>query len=434
MRKIKILFLFIFMFSTIFASEAMNRIQGFMPTVTESAGLANAVNVYMKIADWVRATNAVVRNMRGAVNDIRRARQAVEDIISTAQAMRNFSFYDMDTWAMTVDNSKLIVGLHTNTILRSMGNFELHAIGGVRDFMNAHDSIMGFDIRDEQNRRRRLITQTLSPSSDESYISGIFDEIRDRDHRIQLLEQTRLNLLNEARSVNQQVQSLPQISEERRQLEAELRQLNRRISRIDGKIRVQRAFADSTIFAIRADTIIADAKDVMSQNLMEVERIHSMTRLFYEHAAEMINTLERLARNNISAEASGRTSISASESDNFSRVQDSQGNSIFGDHPNQAPTPNREQATSAIPRAFGAMDRAEVNTQDVIQARNQINLILLRQEQILRNIDVMKANAFAYLMIIDGHNRSADLMLYDAMTVFAHRHRDIAQDSAAIHQ
>ena len=73
-----ICFVILFCITSIFASQAMDKIKRFLPTVTESAGLANAINVYMKVSDWVRATNAVVSGMRGAVQDIRNAKTPID--------------------------------------------------------------------------------------------------------------------------------------------------------------------------------------------------------------------------------------------------------------------------------------------------------------------------------------------------------------------
>ena len=428
MRLLKSFCLIVLLSSAVFAqSKVMDKIKGFFPTVTESAGLANAVNVYMKISDWVRATSAVVRNMRGAVNDVRRAKSAVEDIISTAQAMKNFDLYNMDSWALTVDNAKLIVGLHTGSVLRSLGNFDQHAVGGVLDFMGSAGKIRDFDIRDEKNARRRLISREFSPSDDEAFIDGFFEEMQGengRERRIELLRQAIRELSLEKAIVEAKAKDAP-TPETKRVLYDAVRQIDVRINRIEKKILIQDGIRDGIIFAMRSDTIISDAKELMSLNLIEVERIHAMTRTINEHAAGIMNDIYRLAQNKISTpqkdtfDDPGAQNLSA---DNFSRITDGRGNSIFGDHPNQAPTPSQRNEAQAY--RFGEMDKAEVNTQDIIQTRNQINLILLRQETILRNIDAMKANTLAYLLIIDGHKRSASLARYDAMRVHARRYQE----------
>jgi hypothetical protein len=70
------------------------------------------------------------------------------------------------------------------------------------------------------------------------------------------------------------------------------------------------------------------------------------------------------------------------------------------------------------------MDKKDVNTQDIVQLRCQVNLYLLKQERILRDIEAMKANAFAYIMIVDGNNRSANLAAFDALKLYSTYYKD----------
>ena len=400
-------------------SETMGRIAGFMPTVTESAGLASAVNVYMKIADWVRATNTVVRSMRGAVQDIRNAKRAVESIITTAKEMRNISLYCMDTWATTVDNAKMIVGPHTSSILRSMGAFEMHAVGGVRDYMKALNELSEFEIREEKNKRRRLINREFSPQDDLSHLADVFANLREGEERIRQID-IEIALLEIERDEIQAKLSRSNLPEERRQLNEELRLTNRRITRLERKKVIQRNIADGVTHTVRTDSIVIDAREIMAANLMEVERIFFMVRRFEEQAKDLMTDISRLTNNNApSRPRQSHSSVAMNEPVGIESLKREDGRSIFGNCPNQAPIP--VQSTNSQSYRFGNKDRAEVNTHDIIQLRNQINLVLLRQEMHLRDIAAMKTNSLAYILLIDGSNRGSNLAAYDALKVFSHR-------------
>jgi hypothetical protein len=421
---LKNLILVLFLYSMLLASETIDRVKGFLPTVTESATLANMVNVYMKISDWVRATNAVVKGMRSAIDDVRSAKYAVEDIIATAQAMKEFNLYDMDSWATTVWNAKMIVGPYTTIILNEMGDFSAHAIGGVNDYIGELDNVSNFDIRDKKNAKRRLISREFSPEDDESYLEGMFSQIKSEDNKYALLEQQKANLEVQREEVKVAIDRM-YLSSQKEILQDSLKHIDRRINRIEKKIIIQKSIADGLSYTVKLDTIVSDAKELMSGNMIQTEIIFGMLGQLDEQAAELMNDIRRLAEDKISGSAKGGDVKAYAEmtGDIFS-VKDKNENSIYGEHPNQAPKP--QSSGKSTPYSFGEMDKAEVNTQDVIQTRNQINLILLRQEKYLRDIEAMKANSMAYLMLIDGSNRSKKLAAKDAVKLYSRYHSEIA--------
>jgi hypothetical protein len=440
MKKSLLLMILLF-YGVVFSAEsnAMSKVKKFLPTVTESATLANAVNVYIKISDWIRATNKVISGMRNSIQDVRNAKHAVEEIIQTAKEMKSFSIYDMDTWAMVVFNSKVIVGPLTDRTLRGMGNFEVHSVGGIKGYISDLSKISEFDIRDIKNEKRRLIVREFSPESDESYLDELLDELYDDENdyseeRVQKKKRENLQKQKSKLEFNkEQVQidlSHSYYPEEIQMNKDSLAAIERRIKQIEKKLLIHQNMEDGIFsYASRADTIIHDAKELMSVNLVETEVIYSMIYELDEQAAALMENIDRLVKNKISSMPKAKTenynseSITLTETD-FNRAQkvNSGGDSkqIYGDHPDQAPYPKLDPtAKSNKDYSFGAMDKAEINTQDIIQLRCQINLVLLKQEKLLRDIEAMKANTFAYIMIIDGFNRNENLVIYDALKTYA---------------
>jgi len=412
----KVLFFVVIMVSFLSASETMNRIKGFLPTVTEGSTLANVINVYMKIGDWVRATNAVVKGMRNAINDVRRAKQSVEDIITTAKAMKDFNFYDMDSWAVTVNNAILIVGPYTSTILNSMGNFKTHTVDGVNDYIGALENINEFDIRDEKNRRRRIVTRAFAPQSDEAYIG---DVVSDED-KYALLEEQKRFLETERLLVRTRLDGAVSSSDSSKLLDT-LSYIDSRIHRIDKKLIIRSGITLGLIHASQTDTIVSDINSLLASNMVQIDIIHQMVSQFSEQGGDLMNDVRRLAEDKITGSGKDMdVSDYVSTTQGIFGVKNNQGNSIYGDHPNQAPVP--QSSGSSAQYSFGEMDKAEVNTQDIIQTRNQINLILLRQEKYLRDIEAMKTNTLAYLLLIDGKNKSGKLAAVDANKFHAIRY------------
>jgi hypothetical protein len=385
----------------------------------------------MKIADWVRATNGVVKNMRSAIQDIRNAKASVEDIISVAKSMKDFNLYDMDSWAVTVDNAKLIAGHHTNEVLRHIGNFESHAIRGVTDYISALEDIENFDIREEKNKKRRLIIREFSPESDESYLDAVLDDMKTENDKYKLLEAAKTKLIMQKDNIERLLSSTYYMPE-REALEDSVRHINYRIRRIEKKIIIRKNIAEGKDYVMKSDTIISDAKELMAVNMTEAEMIYSLIYKFDEQAAEIVDNISRLANNNVPGKAKNNVLPSPVDitSSDFARAQ-KDGANIYGDHPNQAPVP--EASGQSNDYGFGEMDKKDVNTQDIIQTRNQINLILLRQEKFLLDINAMKANSMAYMILIDGYNRSAKLARYDALKVhsinFAEKASKLAEEA-----
>lgn len=435
MRTLKIL-VCIALFSSFVngdGSKAMEKIKLFLPTVTESAGLANAVNVYLKISDWVRATAAVIKSMKGAIQDIRDARAAIDDIIRTAESMKDFRFNNMDTWASTVANARLIVGPQTSAVLREFGCFEAHAIGdasggGVLGFIEDIKKIKQFDIRKDE--KRRLINRTFSPQDDDaSYLSSVIDTLKNATDKINRLLETRAELAKDSQVVEQKLKGKLTMSDKEK-YEDSLLHIERRIRRIDKKIIIQENIREGRDFTTKKDTIIADCKELMAANMSRTDEIFEAVLKFEDGAADMMDAVIRLQGNKISGMPKFEVNIEGYNHGNsgmivgeekgkdWNRIITKDSVKIFDDvDPDKAPIPKEGSGFSAD--IFGDMDKKDVNTQDIVQLRCQINLYLLKQEKILRDIEAMKTNALAYLMIVDGNNRSADLAAYDALKLYA---------------
>jgi len=445
MRILKILICFVLFSFVVYGEEAkskaMEKIKLFMPTVTESAGLANAVNVYLKVSDWVRATAAVVKSMKSAIQDIRDARAAIDDIIHTAQAMKNFRFNNMDTWASTVANARVIVGPQTSAVLRAFECFEAHTIGdtlggGVLGFIGDIKNIKEFDIKDPKNAKRRLISQTFSPDDNASYLNSVIDTMKNSTDKKNRFLAIRAELVKDSQVVAQTLRgNLSPLN--RKTYSDSLLHIERRIRRIDKKITIQENIKEGLDFTTKADTIIADCKELMAANMSRIDEIFKSVLKFEDGAADMMEAVSRLQGNKISGVPKSQISISIDgykhdsssmvvgeeKEKDWSSITTKDGVSIYNDtDPDRAPIPKNNVALNAD--IFGDMDKKDVNTQDIVQLRCQINLYLLKQEKILRDIEAMKANTLAYLMIVDGNNRSASLAAYDALKLYATYYSD----------
>jgi len=433
MRVLKVLICIVFLFSFSNGGEgeggnksnAMEKIKSFLPTVTESAGLANAVNVYLKMSDWVRAVSAVIRSMKGAVQDIRNAKSAVEDIIQTAQSMKNFRFNNMDTWATTVANARLIVGPQTSAVLRQFGCFEAHSVGGVKDFIGDIEKIQGFDITDPKNSKRRLISQKFSPDDNASYLQSVIDTMQNASDRIKRFQAVRAELVMDSQEVAQKL-SDSRLSNEHRTWSDSLLHIERRIRRIDKKIVIQENIREGRDFTTKMDTIISDCKELMAANMKRTDEIYVAVLKFEDGAADMIAAVDRVQGNKIGGMPKSPVSFLADNDTAKSRSSDIAKNVYDNTDPDKVPKPKESKKFGDD--NFGAMDKKDVSTQDIVQLRGQINLYLLKQERILRDIDAMKANTLAYMMIVDGSNRSSNLAAYDALKVYARYYKETLEE------
>lgn len=379
-------------------SKILKKLGKFMPTVTESATLANMTNAYMKVADWVRATNKVVGNIRSAVADISATKDAVESIVNTARQMKEFDLYDMDSWASTVGNIHYIAGSQVSRVLHHVGMFEIHAIDGVMQYREDLDSISAFDIRDAQQGRRRILSTVMTPGSYSTVFRG------SGKTRKEVMESEITNLENKKSAIIEKSTNATKF--ERRRLVDSLAIIERDIARLDRKIIILDGY--SLRPPSKMDSIMYDAQELMAVNLVEAEVMYDMVTDFTEYAAEIGASIDRIKNNDV---PSGKKSGSTPNEDYSEDLKDIE---YYGDHPNQAPIPERSE-DSAGDEEFGDMDKKDANTQDIISVRNAANLALLKQERILRDIEAMKANTLAYYLIVDGYKRSDKVAIVDAL-------------------
>jgi hypothetical protein len=410
-------------------SKAGGVIAKFMPTVTETATLANVVNVFLKVADWVSATSKVVGNVKSSVNDIRNAKNAIEDIVQTAKSMKDFNLYDMDSWAATVDKMQYIAGPKTSEFLTSLAFFEVHAIDGIADYIEANRDIQNFNIRDEANKHRRLIRENFAPDEEPE---SFFDEIMTTADMVKILESDNNNFSNMIISMENRLENDFISPEKKRELQDSVSIMKRKIGRNNRKIAIKK-HSLSGDKKNPADSIFSDAQEMMAYNLVEAKTIYSMVQHFANYTAELHTAMERIKKNQL---PSGQNSYLEYIEEDYSEalktgVRDETNNrNIYGDKennadfPNQAPTPKKSEK-SADDYSFGDYDKKEVTTQDVLSLRNAINYTLLRQERLLADIEGMKGNTFAYLLIIDGYNRSSELAQIDALKFHATKAQQI---------
>lgn len=374
-------------------SEILGKVGKFMPTVTESATLGNMVNVYMKISDWVRATNTVVKSMRSSVNDIRLAKETIEGIVTTVQSMKEFSLYDMDSWANTVDKMEYVVGTQTNKVAYHLGMFEMHTLGASVNYFDRLKAISQYDIRENQQIKRANIQRAFGPgghSNTSLMILGV-TEPEYLDNEIKKLEDIKLNL---ARRINSSSFTSKRILEDSLiMVDADIVRYKRkrRILKLNGK-------APTT----KIDSIMMDAQEMMAVNLTEVDVIQSMTQKIGEYSIELLGGLDRIRNNNLPTSPNSMYS----ENDGDDMSTDFQQIENYGDHPNQAPTPELSEDGKSGTFATTEMSKKSVTTQDVISIRNAANFTLLKQERLLRDIEAMKTNTLAYIVLIEGWKRN----------------------------
>jgi len=418
LKKIVLILFFVF-FVRIFAGGAAGVVGNFLPTVMESATLANIVNVFMKVSDWMTATGKVVSSVKQSVNYIKDAKDAVENIVQTAKSVKTMDFYNTDSWAEMIANANIISNNpYQNNILNSLGMFEIYAMDGISGFTDSYLDMKNLKIEEIVNNNRQIIKEIFTPNDEpanflEDITTGGKTPKESYSESIYNLSKIQNNLAKQL--------SNPTLSyDEKRKLQESFSQVNKKMLRIRQKITIMKEQPTPTNPS-HSDSIFIDVEQMMVQNLIQTKAIYTMVNEFSDYTAEMRYALERLKNNQISSIPKGDRDLISDYSQyakDMSEIEDEDNDrKTYGDKPNQAPIPEFDEEKSSKDYSFGDMDKAETNTQDIISLRNAINYTLLKQERMLRDIEAMKTNSMAYLLIIDGIGKSEELAHLDILKI-----------------
>jgi hypothetical protein len=167
--------------------------------------------------------------------------------------------------------------------------------------------------------------------------------------------------------------------------ELEIASLQDEIQKID-------AAFQSDIHTTKLDTILDESSDMITTNLTEIQLAAQKIKEMEDKAMSLVDSYEKLKAGNISTNAKP---IITQANVNIDL------NKYSSTSPDSVPVPPAPENTT--PKS---VQMKQVGNEDVQNMQNGIGLLLFKQESLLRDVEIMKANTMAFILSLESYRQN----------------------------
>jgi hypothetical protein len=164
-----------------------------------------------------------------------------------------------------------------------------------------------------------------------------------------------------------------------------LKSLQDNVQRIDSTYQ-------SDIHMTKLDTILSESSDMIAANLTEIQLATQKINDMEDNALSLVDSYDKLKGGNISTNA--KSTITKANVDIDLNKYDAT-------DPDKVPVPPEPEKST--PKSI---QKKEVSNEDVQNMQNGISLLILKQESLMRDIEVMKANTMAFILSLEAYKQN----------------------------
>ena len=348
-------------------SRLLSEGKKFLPTPTEAGFIVNAVNVYVQVSQFVRATNELIRSIQTAGESFKEFAQQARTVYEGVRQLKNIDPYNMGTWNMHISQAQWALSMEMTRAKLAFDIFDYKVTGVPVDYLKTITTL------DEY----RLALDDAGSFVREIYLKREAPRNSVIEHNYtQTLVRTRValeGLENECRQT--------ECSDEKQRRIQELRSQKNTLENI---------LLGAELSGNKEDSLMQHAQDVIAINVTELKAKRGKMQQLEELAAELVayyNTLR-----------SGKADATPQEV--IEPVVDHLAIEGYdAEDPDQVPLP-------PPPTGEAEMELDDdVNHGDVLVLQNQIEFVLLQQESLARDMQVMTLNTIATITAMEAFKR-----------------------------
>jgi hypothetical protein len=351
-----------------------------LPTFTEYAWMVDFVNVLGQTATFVRTTNQLLKSYQKAYYEQKALIRKCQDTWDKCNKIfTSIDPYDMDTWADALYRADNIVNWDCEEILYSLRIIDVNTFGACSTYITNFGKKYKYE---EELLKNEKTVSTV-------YMSTAYDSLQlsycnmYESYRNSTISNLRSSLISETTIYNDPKSS----DQEKERAKDRIAQLRKQIEDIE------KSSSTSISYQNHMDTVIQLTSNLISYNMTEMQIIEDQVLEFERSASSLISQYNDLVENNVSATESNRIP----DPDESVEFKDS---TIFGMDANRVPAPTRPDQIPA-----SKVKGKNTSNHDILNLQNAIAFTSLRQEALLRDLNILKAKTMAMVTAQEAYAR-----------------------------
>jgi hypothetical protein len=357
-------------------SKILKKLGKFMPNFTEIAFVTNTVNVYLQVSGFVRETNKLLKSVKATQEQWRMMTAQIEDMYGTIRSLRNIDLYNMDTWSQTLEAGEILLRYDMKDLLQSFNMLEYYSLGATEKYMK---SIQNLDEYNLAMKTRKEAIRKLFLTNDYQNAIQIFSSTLDNYKKTtkEMLEEM---LSNERSIYYNEIDPIRKENSKKR-----ITDLQIQIENIDASFQ--------HVYYTKIDTIMEESSNMIAANLTEVQLAAQKIKEMQENAMSLVDSYEKLKNGNISTNRKENL-LSAEPAIDIEKYD--------SNDPDKVPAP--VTPTNVKPKEIR---KKSVGNEDIKNMQNAVDFLMLKQEALMRDIEILKCNTMAFLLAIEAYKQNA---------------------------
>lgn len=406
-RIIKIVFIIAIVVVNVDArpkSKLLKMISNHLPSYVEFGWMCNIVNTYVQVSQFVRTTNAMVRDFKEARDQIEQTSGMVKELYGNLTNLSNVDCYDMNTWSNYLDNVSISLTWDVQEILLVFDEIDRKTVGNALRYPDQISDILSYDVRYAKN----------SEVIDKYYVGDKFTEIQERfdqtlirysENTIEMLESLRAN---EVQSLIVWQETRASTEDEKKRKENKLQEIQDRINQIDKEINELRQGNTSYTLRSKTDTLLELSKNLIATNMTEIQMLSERAKEYDKIIRGIQNDFDDMKSGNVNTSP---LKTAQTIFDDISFKSDH-----VGEGADKAPVPSAPSPISNIT----SINKKNISNKDILHFRNQIDFVLLKQEAMLRDVEMIKANTLSFIIAFEALRKHK---CFDDVVIQSHNFR-----------
>jgi hypothetical protein len=371
--------LFIFQSAFSLESKILKKISKYMPDFTEQAMIANVVNLYVQVSGFVRETNKMVGNIKQAKAEWENLKVMIEELYYDVEGLRNIDPYDMDTWAITLENANNLLLYDLTDVVHRFNMVEYYTLDASMEYWDNLDDLSNYDVRVRKNKE---FVQDLY--YDDGYTQSI-EELNNIN--MEYMQ----NTLDFHRKQVEQAALLMEASTSKKSKKYYREYMERHLERIE---EVEREVQNSSVGSSKLDSILTICSDLIAVNLTEIQNTMHLLQRLENASANLVDAWYKLKEGNVNTLAKLDLSVTTEFIMDLSEYDPSDPDKVA------APSAPKNQSVRTT-------RRKKVSEQDILSLQNAGEYLSLRQESIIRDTESMKSSTLAMIVMLEAYRQDA---------------------------
>jgi hypothetical protein len=373
-------------------SLILEKLSQLKPSWMEFGWMADIVNIYVQSAKIVRAGTRLVENLDHTRKKVQESVEAVNEVWNDLKRLKEIEWYDMDTWEQGLWDIHMQATAGIGHIVNTMESVEDYFIYATSDYAECTDDEIPYETRYQTKKDNAASLLSTRPYQDLQQNA----RTQVQQYRQSLIGKIDRHIAQKRANIHAIAQQVVADADDMVQQDIQLHETQQDLARLEHQRELVRN-GDAPAMT-RTQDMIAHGVEMVSQNMADMELLQEKACMLDRTARTMQTYLEKMMRGDVAKHEreadTDRDVIGVSYDDN---------DYIGRDDPDKAPVPQDITDYTSSGTKSKNKEQSVVTVKDIRHVQNQIQYLRLRQEALLRDIEMKKATTLPYMVGMRGY-------------------------------